>query len=118
MKQYQFTIGQKVYLTLGINQKREDEVGYAEGVVTKVGRKYVTVKIGFREYQFDLTDELRQKTDYSQDYYLHETLEALLGEREKRILVAELNSFFSNTYNVKTKLTLEQMRRIKEIVNE
>ncbi|MDY8021204.1 hypothetical protein [Paenibacillus polymyxa] len=118
MKQYQFEVGQKVYLELGVNRSRYEGREYTQGEVTKVGRKYVTVEIGFREYQFDHTNELRQKTDYSQDYYLYETLEALLDERGRKKLAEELTSYFSSTYNLKMKLTLEQMQRIKEIINE
>lgn len=118
MKQYSFNAGQKVYLTLGINKARYDKSEYVEGEVTKVGRKYVTVKVGYRDYQFDLTDELRQKTDYTQDYYLYESLEVLTDEKERYKLADDLNLYFSSSYSIKNKLSLDQMQRIKEIISE
>ncbi|WP_432806474.1 hypothetical protein [Lederbergia lenta] len=54
-----------------------------EGEITKVGRKYVTAKIRGLEYQFDMTDHLKQKSDYSPDYYLYESLAELLDEKRK-----------------------------------
>ncbi|MBP1309120.1 hypothetical protein JOD82_002140 [Paenibacillus sp. 1182] len=118
MKQYQFKKEQKVYLTLGVNRSRDNKKEYIEGVVTKLGRKYVTVKIGYSEYQFDLTNRLKQKTEYAQDYYLYETLEDLIDEKERDKLEAELASYFSSTYHFEGKLTLDQMQRIKEIISE
>ncbi|GAV11344.1 hypothetical protein [Paenibacillus sp. NAIST15-1] len=118
MSKNNFEVGKKVYLSLGINKSRYSSVDYVEGEVTKVGRKYVTVKIGITQYQFDLTDNLRQKTDYAEDYYLYESLEELLDEKRREELARHLSVYFSGSYNIKNKLTLDQMQRIKDIISE
>ncbi|KGP81361.1 MULTISPECIES: beta barrel domain-containing protein [Paenibacillus] len=118
MANYQFKTGDTAYLTLGVNTSRYSNSKYVEGVVTKVGRKYVTVKIGYQEYQFDVTDELRQKTEYAADYYLYESLDDLLDKTKRSELAVRLSVFFSSPSSLEMKLTLEQMQRIDAIINE
>ena len=79
MKISDFKVGQTVYLK-SISHLFEcwKKERIETGVVTKIGRKYITVKRGIREYQFIIDEGFRQRTDYSIEY------ELFLTERDIR----------------------------------
>lgn len=66
-------VGMPVYLTkYGNEYKRTPDETIINGVISKVGRKYVTVKCGYWEEQFDMTDNYAQKPGpFGRDYVIH-----------------------------------------------
>lgn len=72
MTRNDFMVGQTVYLKT-ISSLREcwNKERFVTGVVTKVGRKYITVQdTPFREYRFSIDNDFRQVTPYSPEYQL------------------------------------------------
>lgn len=72
MTRNDFMVGQTVYLKTISNLcegwKNERIV---TGVVTKVGRKYITVQSGsYWEYRFNIDNDFRQETPYGAEYQL------------------------------------------------
>jgi hypothetical protein len=90
-----------------------------QGEVTKVGRKYITVKFGrYKEEQFNIEDEYRNKyTAGGADYQLYLTKQDILDEVEVETIHSEIRSAFGD-YRNNGKFTLEQLRRIRDIINE
>lgn len=89
------------------------------GEATKVGRKYIYVKIGsYNEQQFDIEDDYRQKTNIgSPDYKLYTSKEEILAEIKTEDLYTDIKRYFSSWSN-SNKFTLNQLERIKDIVKE
>ena len=74
-----FKVGQTVYLKTITHLYNcwKNEIIF-EAVVSKVGRKYITVKKDSLEYQFIIDEDFRQKTVYSIEF------ELFLSERDIR----------------------------------
>ena len=110
------SVGQTVYLTPGINTSRRYKNDYQEGKITKIGRKYVTVNIGgFQDFQFDLTNEMRQKSDYTADWVFYETSEEIVMKKE----IGAKYEFLRKTFSTwSDKLNYDKIRRIYDIVKE
>ncbi len=108
-------VGQIVYCKPGVNKSKYNP-DIMEGVISKVGRKYIEVKIGqnCRAYIFH-KDTLKQVTDYTPDYYLYFDKQEILDERERNKLEREILKVFSEQ-NPSIKLTLEQLREIRNII--
>lgn len=106
--------GQIVYCNPGINKSRYNK-DIVEGIIEKVGRKYIHVSIGYHTYKFE-KETLKPVASYPPDYYLHLDKQGVFDERERKELIAEFESFFSFTGKGKF-LTLEQLRKIKEIID-
>jgi len=89
------------------------------GEATKVGRKYIYVKIGsYNEQQFDIEDDYRQKTNIgSPDYKLYTSKEEILAEIKAEELYTDVKRYFSSWSN-DNKFTLDQLERVKDIVKE
>lgn len=117
-----FKIGQEVACRYSGNMARYNE-GYKKGVVSKIGRKYITVKIGtFSELQFIIdekreNDYLYQKTNYSGDYELFPSVKACKEYEEKQKLLREFTSLFDCMSTRKNSLSLQTLRSIKELLN-
>ena len=114
------TIGQAVYLTPSNSKIRRGAPPIVEGTIITVGRKYYTVKTTYdihHKYKFDVND-LKQQTNYSPDYYLYFDKQELLDDKEAAALRKKFNRFFEWSGNRQTRLTLEQLRRINEIITE
>jgi len=114
------TIGQTVYLAPSDNKIRRGAPQIVEGTIITVGKKYYTIKTKYdlhREYKFGMED-LKQQTDYSPDYYLYFDKQELLDDKEAAALRKKFNRFFEWSGNRQTRLTLEQLRRINEIITE
>ena len=84
-------------------------------IVSKVGRKYFTCKMDWREIQFHL-DSWRQVTEYSPDCLLYETEQEHSDLREKERLAALLRQEFN--YYGSSPFSLETLRQIKEIITK
>lgn len=118
-----FQKGQVVACKHAGNKARRNK-GYTLGVVKSSG-KYVTV--GFNEemkntVKFILEekferDYLLQKSNYAGDYELFPSEQAYLEHEEKNDKLISIQNAVSTTFNNCT-LTIDQVRRIYEIINE
>lgn len=118
-----FKIGQIVYVELCGNAsryKKGDEL-IEEWEIINIGRKYITAnKNGYysREENFmehnipSYLGGLVQKTNYSIDYVLYPTKETIEDNIKRKELIVELSNGKFNS------LSLDQLRRIKDIINE
>lgn len=93
---------------------RRDEGPLVPVTVSKVGRKYFTCKMVWREIQFHL-DSWRQVTKYSPDCLLYESEQECSDLREKERLAALLSQEF-NHYG-QSPFSLETLRQVKEIID-
>jgi hypothetical protein len=90
-----------------------------DGEVTKVGRKYITVKFkGYKEEQFVAEDDYRQKyTAGGADYKLYLTKQDVIDEKEANNLYSDIRTKFGGFRN-NNQFTLDQLQRITNIINE
>lgn len=120
-----FKVGQTVWIRLtgnAIRGKCGDEL-IEEWVIDKIGRKYITAskKTGYPkgiifEKGYGCKDIFVEKTDYCVDYIMYETEQEIRDEMEKDEIYRDIRLFF-DSFN-KSKLTLEQLRSIKKIIDE
>lgn len=80
-----------------------------EAEVTKVGRKYFY--IGRDKYYLDTMEVV---SEYAPDYEVYFTEQDILDKREKERLYSKIGSTFGSF--AKKDLTLEQLRKIQEII--
>lgn len=117
-----FKVGDTVYI-LDYHYCRDiSKATVKEAVVTGVGRKYVSVKpaeyLHFNtEYKFhdDLNKVYYLTSNDSQENKLFRSMQDLDDWKESEDLYKEVTSFFRSYY---TNLTLNQLRRIKGIIDE
>ena len=110
-----FLKGQIVYLEK-IQHNHNDRSGEIEqGVVTIVGRKYYTVALRNYEYRFD-KETLHEVTEMGgPTYSVFPSEQAIYDDRERVELYRWLRAVVG-AYNCT--LTLDQLRRIKIILDE
>lgn len=120
-----FKVGQTVYVELTGNASRGKtaEQCIEEWEIVSVGRKYVKANEIGKTWK-DATFEQResdgrfvQKTNYSPDYILYLTRQEIEDKHEKTRLYQEISEVFRG-YGESKKLTLEQLRKIKGILEE
>ena len=97
MTRNDFIVGQTVYLKtityLFDSWKRERIV---KGVVSKVGRKYITVKYTpFRECRFNIENDFRQETEYAIEYELFLTEQAVYDYWQQAYLRVEIGNLLA-----------------------
>ncbi|PGO29190.1 hypothetical protein CN984_12145 [Bacillus cereus] len=118
-------VGQKVYLEPCNNQSRRSKE-IRESEVKKVGRKYFFVgNVGEEHNQEYLwikfyIKDLRQVTDYSPSWMLYFSRQEILDRQEYITLMSEISDLFrygSSYHNRADKITLEQLRKIKDVLN-
>lgn len=123
-----FKAGQTVYVELIGDASRGKTPGKCieEWKITSVGRKYVKAgklheKYGILgETIFEYRDSYNrfvEKTDRSVDYILYATKQELEIKFEKEKLLNEIGSFFRD-WNKPKNLSIEQLKRIKEVLEE
>jgi hypothetical protein len=106
-------IGLKIYLKpIGNMLRCRKEI--KECTISKIGRKYFEVE-EIPNIKFQI-ENLRQVTNYTPDWKVYFSKQEILDEQEYDELFTELRKIFSERN--KTDLTLEQLRKIKEIVSE
>lgn len=112
-------LGQKVYLKPGTNTGRYDK-SIKEGVISKVGRKYYEVVLdgNLGDTHKYLISDSTQVTDYCADYYVYDSLKAIEDEEEIDKLCWGIGQAFSTMASAKDKYSLEQLRRIDNILKE
>lgn len=109
-------VGQKIYLKPVNNRERgiRDIREYIKKVtVSKVGRKYFEVEE--MNMKFDLV-EMRDVSQYVAEYEVYLSKQEILDELEFKELAFKVKTIF-NGYS-DPKLTLEQLRRIVDIISE
>lgn len=122
-----FKVGQTVYVEITGSAKRykKEEELIEEWEVVKVGRKYVFARkncfleaVAFEKKDYGYYKEsFVEKTDYSVDYILHTSKTELEESIEYRKLTDYILKEF-RCFGVVTKLSLEQLRKIKAIISE
>jgi hypothetical protein len=115
------SVGLKVYLKPVNNAARYGDKELREQVIKKIGKKYFFV--GTEEsnnerfwHKFDI-EELNEVTNYSADWQFYFTKQDYLDDIEFNNLSNEIRGKFGS-YGRLDDLTLDQLRRIKEIINE
>lgn len=123
-----FKVGQTVFVELRGNASRgkTTEECIEEWKITSVGRKYIKAgrpseRCGIlNETTFERKDEYGnfvEKTDCCVDYMLYATRKEIEDKQEKSRLFKEISTVFRE-YGINNKLTLEQLRKIKRILDE
>lgn len=112
------TTGDKVYLMpVGDNYRRGNKESQ-EGTIQKLGRKYIHVAHdgSRRAIKFD-RERRREVTECSPEWELYFSRQALSDELERQEIVPALRDAFGS-YGRLSNFTLDQLRRIKAIVDE
>jgi hypothetical protein len=110
-------VGQQVFLkAVGNNARGRKEVFIREETISKVGRKYFEVGNGYRPLKFHIEDLSQEMGGYIADWTLYLSKQDILDEDESNDLHSDIRTAFSG-YG-KSKYTLEQLRKIKAIVDE
>lgn len=123
-----FKVGQTVYveLTGDASRGKTPEQCIEEWEITSVGRKYIEAGkrsercgiIGKTLFEYrEKYGRFFKKTNHSIDYIIYETREEIERKFEKSKLLNEVESFFRDWSKPK-KLSIEQLKRIKEILEE
>lgn len=123
-----FKVGQTVYVELTGNASRGKtaEQCIEKWEITSVGRKYI--KAGKRSEKYGIVGETTfewrdgykrfvQKTNYSVGYIIYETRQEIERKFEKSKLLNEVEIFFRD-WNKPKNLSIEQLKIIKEILEE
>lgn len=119
-------VGQVVYLKPGTNKGRYDK-SICRGKVVKVGRKYYDVVLLLNingeytesraKYKYNISDNT-QVTNYCADYYVYFSEQDILDEEEFEDIRMDIRSLFDSSLSLKKVLSIEQLRRIKDIIEE
>ena len=115
-------VGSKCYLKAQGNEERRHkgkpfEEWIYEAEIIKVGRKYFTVKCGVWDRKYR-TDDLTEVTNYCSDWAFYFSKQDILDEMEIEKLEFFIKNRFSGYGKNPSKLTLEQLKRIYNIINE
>ena len=115
-------VGNKCYLKAQGNEERRHkgksfEEWIREGEIVKIGRKYFTVKCGVWERKYSIED-FTEVTDYCSDWAFYFSKQDILDEMEVEKLEFSIKNRFSGFGKNPSKLTLEQLRRINDIIKE
>ena len=90
-----------------------------EGVVIASGKKYITVEFNNETSKFEVDNDYRKKVNYgSNDYKLFKDIQGVKDERELDSLIWSIRMCFDRMNKSNTKLTLDQLRRISNIISE
>jgi len=116
-----FKLGQEVACMHSGNLARRNK-GYTLGKVTKCGRKLVTVQLTNQTVQFMLEekferDYLLQKSNTSGDYELFPSEKDYFEFEEKNEKLSQIKLSVGDIFSP-CKLSIDQVRRIYDIINE
>ena len=111
-------VGQKLFsLNVG-NAARYGNKQLTPVIVTNIGRKFFTVEgqpnTLFKKCFYYL-DTWQQKTEYSATSCLYLTEQEWLDEKESRVICSLISESFQHGNN-QNKLSLESLRKIKELI--
>lgn len=119
MNKSDFHVGQTVYLKKVYRLPECWKNEYIEeGVVTKIGRKYITVRLYNWDYQFEIDENFRQKTDYSIDFELFLTKQDVRDYWQRAFIIQTLEKIFSYSKisSRKNEISLEKLIAIAKIL--
>lgn len=112
-----FTVGEKLYIRK-YNRYPEPHFDVSVGTVKKIGRKYIDVELEFSNHKFKIDsmyeNRLLCRDNGYEEYTLYKNETAAKEYDEWK----ELKSWFYKLTTSSTNLSLDQLRRIKEIVEE
>ena len=107
MKQFKksdFSVGQTVYLRIiphsnewrRIKDKdlKNPENHIIEATVLKIGNKYITVSITYRQLKFDVSDNFREVSEYSGNYELYLLKEDIINDIKKENMIQKIRKSF------------------------
>lgn len=110
-------IRDKVYLKPINNAARNENKGIREYEIKKIGKKYFEVWDGSNDYTINkfYIEGLIEVTKYSPDWRIYFSKQEILDEYEFENIARNIREVFGS-YG-KINLTLEQLRKIKEIID-
>lgn len=114
MERSELSVGQTVYIKPVWNSARNGK-DIIETKISKIGTKYIeTEKFGDR-HKFNISNgiEKSKRCGFGYDYTLHLTKQEIEDEKERQELLRDI---YRDWYHLN--LTLDQLRRIKAIVEE
>lgn len=112
-------VGDTVYLkAVGNNARYDKKIRIEEYKIVKIGRKYFEVNddTRYKPLKFRIEDMKQETGGYIADWELYFSHQEILDEEESKNLSWEIKNIFSGYGEVD--LTLEQLRRIRDIINE
>ena len=115
MERSELTVGQTVYI-----EPVGDAVRYGTDIIetkiSKIGKKYIETEKFGEMYKFNISDGKQKDTGYGYgyDYILYLSRSEVENKQEKGSLLSYFN--LCNWYHLN--LTLDQLRRIKAIIDE
>lgn len=117
-------VGDTVYLLPDGNMTRRMTGSLIENIkeakIEKVGKKLITVSLGYGEIKFRLDNKHKggyaENTNYSCDYYMYESKQDILDMLEHDDLKNKISTNFSNYSRID--FSLDQLRRIMAIIEE
>lgn len=115
-------VGNKCYLKAQGNEERKHrgrpfEEWIYEAEIVKVGRKYFTVSRNGYETKYSIED-FSEVTNYCSDWAFYFSKQDIIDEMEIGRLESIIRDRFSRYGKNSSKLTLEQLRRINDIISE
>ena len=88
-----------------------------KGIIIKIARKYITVSLGRQEKRYDKEFNYVEKSEYGSYSKLYLSLAEIREEWESEVLYNSISDSFSKySYDNKCELTLNQLKRIKVII--
>lgn len=110
-------VGQTVYLKtithLNDCWKKEK---IAEGVVTKIGRKYITVKdLSLRDHRFNIENDFREETEYSAVYDLFLTKQSIYDYWQSAYLQVEIRNYLSRNGQRGKRIPLRTLKEAAKV---
>ena len=119
MKKEDFKPGQTVYLLpvrFMAYEYHVIEKRILETKVESVGRKYITVHYG--KTKFDISNDFREVTNYSIDYRLFLSKEAIMEDFKRRKMEERVQTAFHFPNHVARKMTFDELETVFNIVKK
>lgn len=115
MKRSELSVGQTVYIEPTGNAARYGK-DIIETKISKIGKKYIETEKFGEMYKFNISDGKQKDTGYGYgyDYILYLSRSEVENKQEKGSLL----SYFACCNWYRLNLTLDQLRRIKAIIDE
>lgn len=115
MERNELRIGQTVYIEPVGNAARNGK-DIIETKISKIGKKYIETEKFGEMYKFNISDGKQKDTGYGYgyDYILYLSRSEVENKQKKGSLL----SYFNHCNWYRLNLTLDQLRRIKVIVDE
>lgn len=119
MDKKDFQKGQIVYLKYIGDRRYGTLDSIIEATVKSIGSKYITVIENNRnvERKFEIDNDFREYNNgYSAEYQLYINKKQIEEEIEAKEIGKLIKSQFENSWSNETKLSIEKLRKIKEII--